>query len=305
MQVKGIFFAVVTLLPGCASMQDCHYEATNALRSQIAWYHAAPNACQGLCPSDYGKGWRMGYYAVTMGGGSHPPSLPPREYWSAHYQSPAGQAEIAAWYRGYQDGAIRAERRGAGNFHYLHVHDSGLHGPGHVIEMPMAEPAAEPAVEPESIPAGTTSIHHSRDIGGDSAHAANAKASASPRRALSARVQPASPALPDDVAPLDQPAEPTSLMPADYFPAPPPVTSEQQPALMQPTSMQPLEEAPALRAAPATADTGIQKSSWTTVQKEAPLPAASNALSRLVQRLPPVRPPLFDPPAPDASTDKP
>jgi hypothetical protein len=237
-----------------------------------------------------------------MGGGSHPPSFPPREYWSAHYQSPAGQSEIAAWYRGFQDGAIMAERRGVGSFHYLHAHDGG--SPGHVIEMPTAPPAADPAVEPESIPAGTTSIRHSQDIGSVKARAANTKSNARRPSARSARVLPASPAGADDVTPADQPAEPTSLMPADYFPAPPPVMPS-EPTLMQPTSMQPVDEAPALRATEPEAGTEIEKSSWTTVENDAPQPAAPSALSRLVQRLPPVLTPLFGPPGSDAVTNKP
>ncbi|HEY5313147.1 MAG TPA: hypothetical protein VIK18_11535 [Pirellulales bacterium] len=297
MQVKGILLAVVMLLPGCASLQDFHYETTNGLRSQFAWYHAAPNVRQGLCPSDYGKGWRLGYFAVTMGGGSHPPSFPPTHYWSAHYQSPAGQAEIAAWYRGYQDGAIRAERRGAGSFHYLHAHDTGSHdsgpGPAPVVETP---PPSPPAVEQEPIPAGSKSIRHSKAIRRDSTRTADARAGVRQPGGLSARVLPAPPEVQDNSSPPGETIVQASSVPADYFPAPPPVT------LSQPTSMQPAAEEPASRPA-AAAGTGIERSSWTTDQSEAP--AKPSALQRLVQRLPPVFPPLFGAPAPDATTDKP
>lgn len=69
----------------------------------------------------FGEGFRDGYASVASGGNGCPPPLPPRKYWSWKYQSPEGQAKVAAWFSGYPFGAKAAEEDGAGLFQQIQV----------------------------------------------------------------------------------------------------------------------------------------------------------------------------------------
>jgi hypothetical protein len=44
----------------------------------------------------FGEGFRDGYISVASGGNGCPPPVPPRKYWNWRYQSPEGQAQVAA-----------------------------------------------------------------------------------------------------------------------------------------------------------------------------------------------------------------
>ncbi len=70
---------------------------------------------------DFGKGYRAGYADVASGGNGCPPVLPPRCYWAWHYQTPEGQAKVAAWFAGYPHGAATAERDNAGGWQEIQV----------------------------------------------------------------------------------------------------------------------------------------------------------------------------------------
>jgi hypothetical protein len=121
---------ILVVLPGCAAIQDWHYDTVNCLRSECAWATCTKNPVRIICASDYGRGWKEGYLCVTRGGTGHMPSLPPRRYWSPKYQTPRGQQAIASWNAGFQDGVIAAERRGAGLYHYVHPNGIPQPGPG-------------------------------------------------------------------------------------------------------------------------------------------------------------------------------
>jgi len=69
----------------------------------------------------FGEGFRAGYVSVASGGGSCPPAVPPRKYWSWKYQTPEGQCKVAAWFEGFTYGAQAAESDGAGNFQQIQV----------------------------------------------------------------------------------------------------------------------------------------------------------------------------------------
>jgi hypothetical protein len=69
----------------------------------------------------FGAGFRDGYIGVASGGNGCPPPVPPRKYWSWHYQTPEGQCKVAAWFEGYAHGARAAEEDGAGNFQDIQV----------------------------------------------------------------------------------------------------------------------------------------------------------------------------------------
>lgn len=75
---------------------------------------------------DFGEGFRSGYRDAAWGSNGCPPPLPPRKYWSWKYQSPEGQAKMAAWFSGYPHGARAAEEECAGNWRQIPV--------SHVIE---------------------------------------------------------------------------------------------------------------------------------------------------------------------------
>jgi hypothetical protein len=75
---------------------------------------------------DFGEGFRAGYRDAAFGGNGCPPPLPPRKYWSWKYQTPEGQAKMAAWFSGYPHGARAAEEECAGNWRQIPV--------SHVIE---------------------------------------------------------------------------------------------------------------------------------------------------------------------------
>jgi hypothetical protein len=70
---------------------------------------------------DFSEGYRHGYREVASGGSGCPPALPPRCYWTWHYQTPEGQAKVAAWFSGYPHGAAAAERDKAGQWMQIQV----------------------------------------------------------------------------------------------------------------------------------------------------------------------------------------
>jgi hypothetical protein len=69
----------------------------------------------------FGEGYQAGYIDVASGGNGCPPVLPPRCYWAWHYQSPEGQAKVAAWFAGFPHGAATAERDNAGGWQEIQV----------------------------------------------------------------------------------------------------------------------------------------------------------------------------------------
>jgi hypothetical protein len=119
------FIIVLASLSGCTAVQDCHYETTNSLRTELAWLEAGPKPLDPNAPpiwglaSHYKHGWKQGYYDVAMGGAGQRPFLPPKKYWSACYQNARGERAVEFWFQGYHDGAEAGHQRGAGRFHYI------------------------------------------------------------------------------------------------------------------------------------------------------------------------------------------
>jgi hypothetical protein len=66
-------------------------------------------------------GFRAGYASVAAGGNGCPPAVPPRQYWTWKYQTPEGQAKIAAWFSGFPHGARAAEEDQAGEYQNIPV----------------------------------------------------------------------------------------------------------------------------------------------------------------------------------------
>jgi hypothetical protein len=65
---------------------------------------------------DFSRGFKAGYMDVAAGRDGCTPAFPPREYWGWKYQSCEGQARVAAWFSGYPQGAMAAEKEGVGNW---------------------------------------------------------------------------------------------------------------------------------------------------------------------------------------------
>lgn len=109
---------------GCAvgaGLQDAQYCIANKTRAEISWLTCNDWKQRWDLGSDYGCGYKQGYYDASTGRGCKLPAVPPPCYWSAKYQSCEGQQAIAAWYRGYQCGAAAAEGNGYPNFHAVPV----------------------------------------------------------------------------------------------------------------------------------------------------------------------------------------
>lgn len=69
----------------------------------------------------FGEGFRDGYQEVASGGDGCPPAIPPRRFWSYRYQSPEGQAKVAAWFAGYPYGVQAAREDGAAGFRDVQI----------------------------------------------------------------------------------------------------------------------------------------------------------------------------------------
>ncbi len=68
-------------------------------------------------PVEYGEGFKTGFAEYLYhGGNGYLPQLPPQEYRSIEYQTPAGYQAINRWYAGYAHGSHTAE---AGGFRRL------------------------------------------------------------------------------------------------------------------------------------------------------------------------------------------
>lgn len=93
----------------------------NYVWANQAWHSVKPTYAGQPYVKDFGEGFRAGYCEVAAGGNGCPPPLPPRKYWSWKYQSPEGQAKVAAWFAGYPHGAATAEQECAGNWRQIQV----------------------------------------------------------------------------------------------------------------------------------------------------------------------------------------
>ncbi len=88
---------------GCASIQDSHYRAAKWTEATAA-YMSNHETCANPW-SDYGLGWREGYYCVATGGDGQLPPVPNCKYWGPGFQTEAGRSRVNAWYNGFEIGA--------------------------------------------------------------------------------------------------------------------------------------------------------------------------------------------------------
>ena len=118
-------WALVLLLiaGGCAGITDLSISTRNRSAAYKAWREARWGYWEQGVPhklrEHIGRGFQEGYYSVANGGKGDVPLFPPGYYWGAEYQNPQGNELIAAWFRGYADGALAAEQSGIGGYHNL------------------------------------------------------------------------------------------------------------------------------------------------------------------------------------------
>lgn len=86
-----------------------------------AWHLRKHHFCNERYLKDFSEGFRAGYADVAGGSNGCTPAFPPRQYWGWRYQSPEGQARVAAWFSGYPHGARAAEEDGVGGYSQLQM----------------------------------------------------------------------------------------------------------------------------------------------------------------------------------------
>lgn len=108
---------------GCAGFSDLGIMARDRSAAYKAWKGARWSYFQqgvGCKMREHiGRGFQEGYYDVAQGGDGQVPLFPPGYYWGAEYQNPTGNEYVAAWFRGYSDGALAAEQAGIAGYHSL------------------------------------------------------------------------------------------------------------------------------------------------------------------------------------------
>lgn len=102
---------------GCMSDAiELHRNRTCALK---AWFRREHNFCDQPYLRDFKEGFVDGYVAIAEGKPGCPPSVPPKRFWSWAYQTPEGQAQMAAWYAGYPYGVQAAKDDGLSNRNHI------------------------------------------------------------------------------------------------------------------------------------------------------------------------------------------
>lgn len=92
------------------------------------------------------KGFEAGYADVASGGNGCVPTLPPRHYWKACYQTPRGKEKTYAWFDGFTHGAIAAHQDGVAGWSRVAVSHAAFATP-QVVHVP-ADPVPLDPVPP-------------------------------------------------------------------------------------------------------------------------------------------------------------
>jgi len=145
-----LILAVLPSSGGCSSLssglgfrdlvvfQDFAIDNRNKNEAYKAWKRAKWDYWRQGVPhymrEHIGRGFQQGFADAAAGGGQELPFFPPRSYWGPGYQTPRGSEMIAAWFRGYSDGAMAGEQSGLA--HYLTLPSSSA------VPMPVTNEAA-------------------------------------------------------------------------------------------------------------------------------------------------------------------
>lgn len=114
----ALLIALVGFTAGCQSTYDSVNDGMFSMRSRLyacaAWNDFSPNSGEVYYHGHFKQGFKDGYAAVLAGKGGCLPALPPRKYWTTHYQTPAGHEKMLTWFEGYAYGAMAADEDGIG-----------------------------------------------------------------------------------------------------------------------------------------------------------------------------------------------
>lgn len=107
---------LLATVSGCSSLFECYDTGAMKIRNK-ALAHKAWDRWQWCyadmpCRADFARGFKDGYTDVVKGGTGCQPVLPPRFYWSVHYQNADGHCHINGWFDGYTHGAMAAAQDG-------------------------------------------------------------------------------------------------------------------------------------------------------------------------------------------------
>ena len=161
-RVFWIGILVLTCFPGCYELRDsideCSIKCRNKMRARAAWW-CTRSVYDGIpYRHSFEDGFRDGYYDVASGGGGKAPTLPPRKYWKARYQSHEGQMKTLAWFDGFAHGALIAEQEGVAQWNQIITNHASRSNwqPDNWVEHEVADPSASgpsvPPPAPEALP---------------------------------------------------------------------------------------------------------------------------------------------------------
>lgn len=103
-------------------MNDFMLSYRNSALAAKAWHDQKHCFANQPHIKHFEAGFRSGYVDVASGSNGCTPAVAPREYWGWKYQSPEGQAKVAAWFAGYPLGAKAAEEHGLQHWSYIPTH---------------------------------------------------------------------------------------------------------------------------------------------------------------------------------------
>lgn len=121
----------------------------NARLARAAWGRVNESNPGEHFSTDHARGFEDGYadYLRNRGIGA-PPPVPPKCYWNAHYQTPAGHSAIEDWYAGFAHGAAAARESDRAPFLTVPTRREGIEPPQSrppaFVEYAPPAPAAEP-----------------------------------------------------------------------------------------------------------------------------------------------------------------
>ncbi|WP_153557328.1 hypothetical protein [Roseimaritima sediminicola] len=152
----SVFQGLNQSLSSCDCVDEFMIGYRNRALAAQAW-HARKHCYNHHGHQDhFSAGFIQGYIDVADGGDGCTPAIAPRDYWGWRYQSPEGQAKVAAWFAGYPMGAKAAEEDGLGHWSQLPtMYQAPLPVPLEMAEGTLP-PATTPPVEltppPEGVP---------------------------------------------------------------------------------------------------------------------------------------------------------
>ena len=123
MRIQIAVLLLAMMCSGCghffSQMQQKRYEhhVQASARSAYKCANCVPANC--FSQRDFERGWKQGYFDVSMGGDTCPPTIAPQEYWAPRFQSLEGRQLVACWFEGYRLGAATAQRCGMNALNFV------------------------------------------------------------------------------------------------------------------------------------------------------------------------------------------